>query len=209
MKITPLILWVKIALLMLAASIVGQSLVRAQDLWEFRIGDTPTKLSKLGPVTGIDKYRGMDVYHWILPDGNPFMATVNPGGEIVYVESDWGGKSEDTGCDLKGMKFNVTTLKDLEAKFGSEGLGFRGRPHSRETATGYVLLNSWEADKVVVTFYTAISAKDYAQVRATGDDAGLAEHATLVGISIADATYAKTEWGGRIVGQAYKKVEWK
>ncbi len=199
---------------LMAAAVVAVSLVswtaaRAQDLSGFRLGDTPTKLSNLGQVAGIEKYKGMDVYRWVFPNGNPFMATVDAEGEIVYLESDWGGKSEETGCDLPGMKFGVTTLADLEKRFGSDGFGFRRRLHLRPAGDGFMLLNSWEAGNQVVTFYTLITAKDYEQVKASGSEAAAAGNAKLVGISITNAAYAKVEWGARMVNPAYKKIEWK
>jgi hypothetical protein len=37
----------------------------------------------------------------------------------------------------------------------------------------------------------------------------VAEHAELDAITIADAEYAKSEWGDRIYDPKYKKIEWK
>src|ERR1700676_4882883 len=82
-----------VAAAMLWIALTQPNSAKAQSLMGFRVGDTPSKLSKLGPVSGEDTYKGMDVFKWILPDRNVLSATVDREGEIVYVKSDWGGKS--------------------------------------------------------------------------------------------------------------------
>lgn len=186
----------------------GCDALHGQALLDHRVGDTPTGLSKLGPVSGLDKYKGGDLYRWVLPNHNSFRATVDPEGEIVYLESSWGHKSDETGCDLAGLKFGVTTLADLRKRFGSSGFAFKKRPHVTTTDDGVVLLNSWETGNVVVTFYTRISAADYAKARTSGaSDA--APDAKLEAISLANAAYARSEWGQPMYDPAYKKIEWK
>jgi hypothetical protein len=191
--------------------------VKAQSLLGIRVGDTPSKLSKFGPVSGEDKYKGMDLFRWILPNRNSLMATVDREGEIVYLESDWRGKSDETGCDLAGLKFGETTLADLSKRFGSNGFAFKKRPHVTRTDDGVMLLNSWEVENVMITFYTRISEADYDKAQgagANGDGSAAgstigAEYAKLAGISMANAAYAKSEWGVQIPNPAYKKVDWK
>jgi hypothetical protein len=197
----------------LLIALVQPNALRAQALMGLRVGDTASKLSKFGPVSGEDKYKGMDLFKWVLPNRNMLTATVDAEGEIVYLESDWGGKSDDTGCDLAGLKFGVTTLADLETRLGSNGFSFRTRPRSRQTDDGVMLLNSYEVGNVVITFYTRISGQDYAKVQAAGANPGGAvtgaEFAKLEGISMANAAYAKSEWGTRVPNPAYKKADWK
>src|SRR5258708_25387252 len=89
----------------LLIALVQPSASQAQALLNIRVGDTPSKLSKFGPVSGEDKYKGMDLFKWILPNRNLLTATVDREGEIVYLESDWGGKSDDTACRLAGLTF--------------------------------------------------------------------------------------------------------
>jgi hypothetical protein len=191
-------------------SIAGGGL-HAQALWDYRVGDTPSRLSKLGPVSSLDKYKGNDLFRWVLPDQNSLRATVDPEGEIVYLESAWGGKSDETGCDLAGLKFGTTTLADLRQRFGSNGFAFKKRPHVTTTDDGVELLNSWDVGNVVVTFYTRISTADYAKAQAAGADGGevAARNAKLFAISLANAAFAKGEWGDRMNDPAYKKIEWK
>jgi len=182
--------------------------LHGQALWDLRVGDTRSRLSKLGPVSGLDKYKTNDLLRWVLPNRNVLRATINPEGEILYLESAWGRKSHDTGCDLAGLKFGVTTLTDLHKRFGSSGFGFRKRPHVLTTDDGVMLMNSWESDNVVVTFYTRISAADYAKAQAEGSDAA-AKYAKLDAISLANAAYVNGEWGDRVYDPAYRKIEWK
>ena len=114
-------LLIAVAAFSIAGSLAG--VLEAQALLNYRIGDTPSGLSRLGPVSGLDKYKVNDVFRWVLPDHNLLSATVDPEGEIVFLESDWGGRSDETGCDLAGLKFGVTTLADLRTRFGSNGFG--------------------------------------------------------------------------------------
>lgn len=198
-------LLIAVTLLSLAG---GCAAMDAQALLNLRVGDTPNGLSKLGQVSGLDKYKGNDLYRWVLPNQNSLRAAVDPEGEIVYLESSWGHKSDETGCDLTGLKFGVTTLADLRKRFGSNGFALKKRPHITTTDDGVVLLNSWEVGTVVVTFYTRISPADYAKARASAEN-DAAPDARLEGISLANSAYAKSEWGERVYDPAYKKIEWK
>lgn len=183
--------------------------LHAQALLNIRVGDTPSKLSKFGPVSGEDKYKTSDIFKWVFSNRNALSATVDPEGEIVYLESDWGGKTEETGCDLAGLKFGVTTLADLRKRFGSNGFGFKKRPHVAQTEGGIVLLNSWEVGTVVVTFYTTVNMADYTKVQAAEAAEPVSDYAKLDAISMANAAYARSEWGERVADPAYKKIEWK
>lgn len=187
----------------------GSHRLQAQALWDYRVGDTQSRLSKLGPVSGRDKYKGNDLLRWILPDNNVLRATVDPKGEILYLESAWGHKSDETGCDLAGLKFGATTLADLRTRFGSSGFAYKKRPRMTTTDDGVELMNSWEAGGVVVTFYTQISQADYAKAQAAGTGDAAAGYAKLFAISLTNAAFGKSEWGDRVYDPAYKKIEWK
>jgi hypothetical protein len=186
----------------------GWAAIQAQALLDHRVGDTATGFSKLGQVSGLVKYKGNDLYRWVLPNHNSLRAAVDAEGAVVYLESSWGHKSDETGCDLAGLKFGATTLADLRKRFGSNGFAFKKRPHMTNTDDGVMLLNSWETGNVVVTFYTRIGPADYAKARTSGEsDAG--PDAKLEAISLANPGYAKSEWGDRVYDPAYKKIEWK
>jgi len=192
---------IAVAVLLMAAS--APQALQGQAVLNYRIGDTPTGLSKLGPVSGLDKYKGNDLFLWVLPNRNTLRATVDPEGEIVYLESAWGGKSDETGCDLAGLKFGATSLADLRKRFGSNGFAYKKHPHVMTTDDGVTLLNSWEVSNVVVTFYSKISAADFAKAQASGGGDTAAEYAKLSAISLANAAYAKSEWGDRVYDPAY------
>jgi hypothetical protein len=151
----------------------------------------------------------MDVYRWIFPNKNQFTATVDSEGEIVYLESDWFGASDDTGCDLRGLQFGVTTLADLRKRLGSKGFNFRSRRSEIQTADGLAIMTSWEVDKTVITIFTKISTQDHARVQAPGSTESDADYAKLYAISMASPAYARNEWGARIGEPASKKTEWK
>jgi hypothetical protein len=198
-----------IAVAAFSVALIQTNVLRAQSLWSVPVGGTASTLSHLGPVSGEDKYRGMDVYRWMLSNGNQFTATVNPEGEIVYAESDWFGKSAETGCDLAGLKFGVTTLAELRKRFGSDGFTFRTRASGFRTEDGLAMMYSWEVDKVVITFYTKINSQDLAQTQAEGSKESTADYAKLYAISMANAAYARREWGARLDAPVTTKTVWK
>jgi hypothetical protein len=181
----------------------------AQSLSSLRIGDSLSKLSSLGPVSDSGSYKGMELRKWVLPNGNELSVTIGSNGHIVYLESDWDGKNDDPACDLPGLHFGVTTLSELRKRFGSNGFGFKERGPGVKTEDGFVMMNSWEVGTVVITFYTKIEADEYDRVKATGANPSPADYARLDAISIADADYAKSEWGDRVYDPQYKKIEWK
>ncbi len=71
------------------------------------------------------------------------------------------------------------------------------------------MMNSWEVGTAVITFYTKISRQQYSRAKASGLNPSPADYAKLDAISIADAAYAKSEWGDRIYDPQYKRIEWK
>jgi hypothetical protein len=181
----------------------------AQSLSSLRIGDPPSKLSSLGPASDLGTYKGMKLRKWVLPSGNELSVTTGPNGQIVFLESDWDGKNDDPACDLPGLHFGATTLSELRKRFGSNGFGFENRPPSIKIADGVVMINSWEVGTVIVTFYTRIGLQDADRMKASQSNPSPADYAKLDAISIADAYYAKGEWGERIYDPQYKKIEWK
>jgi hypothetical protein len=181
----------------------------AQSLSSLHIGDPLSKLSSLGPASDSASYKTMEMRKWVLPNGNELSVTTGSNGQIVYLESDWDGKNDDPACDLPGLHFGLTTLSELRKRFGSNGFGFRERGPGVKTEDGFVMMNSWEAGKVVITFYTRIEQQEYDRMKASGLNPSPADYAKLDAISIADAGYAKSEWGDRIYDPQYKKIEWK
>ena len=181
----------------------------AQSLSSLRIGDPQSKLSSFGPASDSASYKTMEMRKWVLPSGNELSVTTGSNGEIVYLESDWDGKNDDPACDLPGLHFGVTTLSELRKRFGSNGFEFKDRGPGIKTEDGFVMMNTWEVGKVVITFYTKIGQQEYDRMKASGLNPPPADYAKLDAISIADAGYAKSEWGERIYDPQYKKIEWK
>jgi hypothetical protein len=182
----------------------------AQSLSGLSIGGPSTTLSRLGPAAETDSYKGMTVKRWHLPNGNELSVTVSADGKIAYVESDWDGKSDDTASDLQGLHFGRTTLTELRKRFGSNGFGYKSRGSVVETQDGIVMMNSYDAGGVVITFYTKVNREEFARVKASGVDASPADYAKLDAISITDEAYAKKDqWGDRVYDPAYKKIDWK
>jgi hypothetical protein len=174
-----------------------------------RIGDPSSKLSTLGQAAASDSYKGMVVRKWVLPNENELSVTTNSNGNIVYLESDWGGKDNDPACGLSGLRFGLTTLSELRKRFGSNGFGFKDRGSIIDTEDGVVMMNAYEVGTLVITFFTKITLQDHSQMKATGSNPSPADYAKLDAISIADDAYAKNEWGDRVYDPAYKKIEWK
>jgi len=165
--------------------------------------------TQLGPPAETGSYKGMSLQRWNLQNGNELSVAVGKGGRIVYLESDWDGKSDDTKCDLPELHFGVTTLAALRKRFGSNGFGFKSRGQGVKTPDGLVLMNSFEVGTSVITFYTKINGDEFERLKASGANPSPADYAKLDAISIADDAYANSEWGERFYDPGYKKIEWK
>jgi hypothetical protein len=190
--------------------LVGLFPARGQALSNLQIGDGASKLASFGdkPPT-IEEYKSFLIRKWTLLNGNDLSVTASTGNRIVYIESDWGGRTDDPECDLPDLKFGVTTLTDLRKRFGSNGFSFQGRGTGTETSDGVALFNSYEVGGNIVTFITKVSSEEYSRFKNSGQPWVVADHARLDAISIADAGYAKAEWRARVYDPNYKKIDWK
>jgi hypothetical protein len=177
----------------------------AQSLQGLHIGEDKSALAKLGVPETIEKYKSYVVQKWTLASGNALSATVNSEGKIVYLESDWNGSADATGSDLDGLRFGATSLADLRRRFGSNGFRFKGRGGVLRTSDGVVMINSYDTSTAVVTFFTKVPSG----ASQSSNSTPVAARAKLDALSIADADYAKSEWGERIYDPNYKKPEWK
>jgi hypothetical protein len=188
----------------LAVSIGAHS----QSLSSFKIGDPSSKLSSLGKPTASDDRNGMTVRRWLLPNGNELAVTTNASGQIIYIEADWNpGANTDSACDLPGLRFGTTTLTELRKRFGSNGFAFSERGGQLLSEDGAVLVNSYEANGAIVTFYNKVSNAQAEQLNPEGNGS-IADNAKLDAISIASSDYAKSEWGNRINDPNYKPITW-
>lgn len=180
-----------------------------QSLLNLRIGDDVSRLTLLDikPST-VDTYKSFSVRKWTLSTGNDLSVTTSSSGGIVYLESDWNGRTADSACDLPGLKFGVTTLGDLRKRFGSNGFGFEHRPAIIQLQDGIAMTNSYEVGTNIVTFITKVGT-EFLRLKESGQSGSIADHASLDAISIAAVGYAKDEWGDRIYDPNYKKIDWK
>jgi hypothetical protein len=175
-----------------------------------RIGDNAASLAAFGDESvKPETYKSYVMRKWVLANGNELSVTLSGAGRIVYLESDWDGGDVDTGCDLPGLKFGATTLHELRDRFGSNGFEFEKRGPGVDVAGGFVMFNSFEIGSKVVTFFTKVSREDFERLKKAGSSSEIAQFAKLDAISIADASYAKDEWGARIYDPNYKSVGWK
>jgi hypothetical protein len=76
-------------------------------------------------------------------------------------------------------RFGQTTLAELRKKLGSNGFGYKARGSSAETPDGIVMMNSYEAGAVVVTFYTKINREEFIRLKASGAHPSPADCAEL------------------------------
>jgi hypothetical protein len=190
---------------------IVMSFAHGQSLSSLRIGDAASKLSTLGKPSSADADKDNTVSRWTLANGNELAVTTNKSGQIVHIEADWNpGKrdSESTGCDLPGLRFGETTLAELRKRLGSNGFAFKDRGGQLLAEDGAVMVNSYEANGLVITFYNKVSNTEVATLDAEGHSS-IADHARLDAISISDANYAKSKWGERVYDPHYKKVDWK
>ncbi len=179
-------------------------------MFTLHIGDNASSSSILSrAVSAEDSYKADRVRKWSLDDGNELSVSTSQSGKIVYLESDWNGKSNETGCDVSGFKFGETTLTDIRKRLGSNGFEFKQRGGAIDLPDGIVMLNSYAVGSNVVTFITKVAEADYFKAKTVGMKWVVADHARLDGISIASTEYARAEWGERIYDPGYKPVTWK
>ena len=197
-----------LAVAALLTSLAYGSRAHGQSLSSLRIGDPAARLSSLGQPKDTESNKGLTVRRWVLPSGNDLSVTTNDAGRIVYLEVDWNGTAEDAACDLPGLRFGKTTLAELRGRFGSNGFAFKGQSGQLLTQDGAVLVNSYEANGAVVTFYNKVSNARAAQLNPEGSGT-FADNARLDAITIAAPDYAQQEWGDRVYDPQYKKIAWK
>jgi hypothetical protein len=198
--------FVALILLLGAASSAGH----AQSLFNLHIGDSAASSSIPNRAASAeDSFKTYRVRKWTLDNGNELSVSTAQSGSIVYLESDWSGKNEATGCDLPGFKFGQTTLSEIRKRMGSNGFIFKQRSGVIEIPEGVVMLNSYQVGSNVVTFITKVSEQDYVKANTPGSQWVVADHARLDAISISSAEFAQGEWGDRIEDPGYKPATWK
>jgi hypothetical protein len=195
-----------VAYIGIACLLVGSA--HAQSLSGLRIGDPVSKTTSIGIEPAAKNRTGrFTVIRWVFPDENELSVTADTTtGRIVYIESDWGGRGAGSFSDYPGFLYGKTTLNEIRARFGSNGIAFSERGPLVKIADGLIALNAYEVGMIVVTFVTKVGAKDIPTLANNKRELGAI--AALVSISLADPAYADTAWGKRIKDPKYQRIIW-
>jgi hypothetical protein len=184
------------------------NLSTAQSLSGIKIGDHYSVAASLGmdPVA-FQKEGPFDFLKYSFKSGNILSLTVDRQSQkIVYMESDWGGRSAGAYSDYPGFSFGRTTLSEVRKKLGSNGMAFTERPVVSEVQGGIVTFNSYEIGSVVVTFVTKVIDKDIPRVASKEIELGQASK--LDAIIIMSPEYADMTWGRTVRYSSYRKGRW-
>ncbi|MES2484731.1 MAG: hypothetical protein V4581_02130 [Bacteroidota bacterium] len=140
------------------------------------------KLTVEASEDGMTKYR--------TENGNDFSVTVED-GKVVFMENDWLQDVKGTKPLVPGFTFGTTSLKDIRAKFGTNGF-VHNIASSMVTDTHVIMLNCFELDspnnEILVTI-TKVS-KD-----ADATEENVASLLKLDALIIADKNYLDKIWG--------------
>ncbi len=180
----------------------------AQSLSGIKIGDHYSVAASLGmdPVA-FQKEGPFDFLRYSFKSGNILNLTVDRQSQkIVYMESDWGGRSAGSFSDYPGFGFGKTTLSEIRKKMGSNGMAFTERPVVSEVEGGVVTFNGYEIGSVLVIFVTKVIDKDIPRV--ISKEIELSNAAKLDAIIIMSPEYADMAWGKRVKDSNYRTGTW-
>jgi len=178
----------------------------AQAMSGISVGDTLAKTSELGIKPTFKENMGpFLIQKWRLGDGNDLSITaVRTSGQIVYMETNWGGKSSGAFSDVNGMVYGKTTLAEIRKRFGSNGFAYRDRGTGVELEDSIALFNSYELEGhpgLVATFITRLSHRDA--------KAKKPYEAKLDTIIVGHSSYLDTIWGDdKVFDDDYQKIKW-
>jgi hypothetical protein len=153
------------------------------------------KLEVVANEEGMTKYR--------TENGNDFSVTTE-NGKVVFMENDWLQGVKGTQALVPGFTFGTTTLKDIRAKFGTNGF-IHLNAGSTQTDTHLIMLNCFEFDSAnneVLVVITKVA------LNADVTEANVAEHLKLDALIIADKAYLDKIWGAeKSFDTNYKKIK--
>ena len=179
----------------------------SQTLSGIAVGDNISAVKKLGldPVAK-NEMGPFVVMRWTLPDRNDLSVTAfRDSGEIVYVESNWGGQQSGAFSDYPGFTYGNTTLTDIRAKFRTNGFAYKERGAVAEVPDGVLFLNSFEVNEkpdLPAPFITKVSRKNL-------DPKNPAAAAKLDTIIIGSKRYLDVVWGeDKAYDSNYRKIDW-
>lgn len=178
------------------------SAAHAQSLSGLQVGDDSGKTKALGEPDNTGTYKKYALRKWRLPNGNDISVSVQADGKLAYIETDWNFTEAGATSEMFEFSFGRTSLTDIRAKLGSNGMAFRGRSSVARIEAGLVMMNAYEVGQTMVTFITLVPPADFDKA-AAGEPA---EYAMLVAISMASPAYAAEEWGERLPDERYKPL---
>jgi hypothetical protein len=200
--------------LLTAWAISVASLASAQSMSGLALGGDRSQLDSLGsrPIAA-EAMGPRSVEKFRLSGGNDLSVTYHrASGKIVYIETDWGGETGGAFSDYEGFKYGKTTLGQIRAKLGSNGLTFKERPSVIVKPDGGIaLFNSFEisGSDAIATFVTGVSSASVKSIKSTGANPDIGNVATLEAVIIGDKEYLETIWGGdKIAAPGYTSIEW-
>ena len=176
------------------------------------VGDKISATSKLGVLPSATERMGpFTAQKWQLPNGNELSATaLSETGEIVYLESNWGGVESGARSDFPGFEYGRTDLAAIREALGSNGFAIAGRMAEPLSDGAMALFNAYELagdEGPVVVFVTKVAASDVPAARAAPQR--LSEFARLDTIILSNPGYLEATWGPeRTYDPAYRPIEW-
>ncbi len=192
----------RLAAICCSLMLLSASPAAAQSFAGLQIGDNAEKAKALGLPSDTGRYQEYDLTKWRLPNGNDLSISADANGQIEFIETDWGATAAGAAAGMFGFTYGQTSRSAIRKKLGSNGLSFRNRAPVMNTASGLLMMNSYEVGTVIVTFLTLIAPADIDKAK-TGE---LGDHARLVAISLASPGYAAHNWGMATNDPAYKKL---
>jgi hypothetical protein len=123
-------------------------------------------------------------------NGNYFSITTEK-GKVVYMENDWLQHPKGRGALITDFQFGRTTLKDIRARFGTNGYTYKSNA-AFTTNTHLVMFNCFELDseneEILVTI-TKIALNEEVT------ESNVASKLTLDALILADKSYLDKIWG--------------
>ena len=112
-------------------------------------------------------------------------------GKVVYMENDWLQHPKGRGALITDFQFGLTTLKDIRARFGTNGYTYKSNA-AFTTDTHLVMFNCFELEseneEILVTI-TKIALNEEVT------ESNVASKLTLDALILADKSYLDKIWG--------------
>ena len=170
----------------------------SQSLSGIHIGDSFATVPRIigFPASRSERAGPYTVAKWRLGDGNSLSVTAKTAtGEIVYIETDWGKKTNYT--DFPVFQYGRTTLREIKTKLGDDNFAWDG---GRTDDGSIFMKNSYRLESsknVIVTLVTLLSKNDIPNVpNKLKNPSNIDQAFGLVSIILGDPDYLASIWGG-------------